>query len=205
MDPLSITTSVTALLGATTLVIQYLIDVREGGKERRKLEEEVTGLLIFLQSLRASALENEADADWFKGYQKLVLPGGALEQLYAEIAKLSSKIKPAESGLKGLRQQLSWNFEKAEVYRTIDRIARLKTDVDLILGQDHFALSLQIRSDGQVVKDGVFSLKEAHHGNCSFFSSWCSLLIKDWVHLQATEQFSFCVLWDLIQQRLTGW
>ena len=159
MDPLSISASITALLGLATAVLKALVDIKDSDKERRGLEREVINLLSFLQTLRSHVERAEVDQACSQSTRMLSEPTGTLEQMHDEIGVLLSLVKQSDGRRKVIASRVTWPFDRLNAYRSIDKINRLKADVSLALGQDHFNLSLQIRNDGLITKDSVQSLR----------------------------------------------
>lgn len=137
MDPLSLTVSITTLIGATTQVLSYLNDVKTASKERAKLASEATNLLALLTSLRYKAEEVEQERNqWYENIRSLL--GGAngpLDQFRSALEELAGKLAPA-TGLKKFSRTLTWTLDKKECIDILDKIERLKTLVGLALQED---------------------------------------------------------------------
>lgn len=52
MDPLSISASIIALLQAVSVVLQFLYDVKNAGRERSTFAQEIHRLSLLLQQLK---------------------------------------------------------------------------------------------------------------------------------------------------------
>lgn len=63
MDPLSLTVSITALIGTTLKVLNYLNDAKHAKKERAELESQTANLLSFLFNLKSRSEEVEDTRD----------------------------------------------------------------------------------------------------------------------------------------------
>jgi hypothetical protein len=63
MDPLSLTVSITALIGTTLKVLSYLNDAKHVKNERAELESETANLLPLLFNLKSRSEEAEDARD----------------------------------------------------------------------------------------------------------------------------------------------
>jgi hypothetical protein len=137
MDPLSLTVSITALLGTTAQIIQYRNDIRDASKEKRALASEAANLLGLLTALKYRAEEAEQSQDpWYTGIQGLGGEGGPLEQFRKLLEKLAAKLEPL-SGIRKAGKTFLWTLDKAEINNILARIERLKTLIDIALNKDH--------------------------------------------------------------------
>jgi hypothetical protein len=110
MDPLSLTASITALLGTTAQIIQYLNDVKDASKEKRSLASEAASLLGFLTDLKYRAEEAEQTRDpWYTGIRVLRGENGPLEQFRNSLEELTTKLKPL-SGYRKLNDTRTGSF-----------------------------------------------------------------------------------------------
>jgi hypothetical protein len=136
MDPLSLTASITALLGTTAQVIQYLNDVKDASKEKRSLASEAASLLGLLTDLKYRAEEAEQTRDpWYTGIRVLGGENGPLEQFRNSLEELAAKLKPL-SGYRKAGKSLLWTFDKTEINNILARIERLKTLIGFALSKD---------------------------------------------------------------------
>jgi hypothetical protein len=102
MDPLSLTASITALLGTTAQIIQYLNDVKDASKEKRSLASEAASLLGFLTDLKYRAEEAEQTRDpWYTGIRVLRGENGPLEQFRNSLEELTTKLTTSALDLAG--------------------------------------------------------------------------------------------------------
>ncbi|KAF6790310.1 hypothetical protein CMUS01_16285 [Colletotrichum musicola] len=132
-DPLSITTGIVALIQVKGKAISFLKDVKEGGKERMKLRDELRGVMCLLEMLKDRVDEPESDdalepaAIAFMG-----VPEGSLERMKGLMEEIVSKLAP-ESGLRKLAMPLKWPFDKKDILELFVMIERIKSHFTLVL------------------------------------------------------------------------
>ena len=135
MDPLSITASISALLGLSSTVITYLNDVRGASADRGRILSEiasVNSIFFILQDLADQ--QNDTSSLTF---QSLNLPKGPLDQFRMALERLSSGLAPPATPLKKLGNAVTWHFKKGEIEEILSSIERLKTLLTLVRQQDH--------------------------------------------------------------------
>jgi hypothetical protein len=136
MDPLSLTSSITVLLGTTVQIIQYLNEVKDASKEKRSLASEAANLVGLLTELRYRAVEAEQTRDpWYTGIQVLGGENGPLEQLGNSLRELAAKLIPL-SGYRKAAKSLLWPFDKTEINNILPRIERVKALIGFALSGD---------------------------------------------------------------------
>ena len=149
MDPVTITTSIVALIGATQKVLSicrnYAAAVKGADRELPRIIEEVESLRDVLQGLERLAKQaKDADPAAVSQLPQLRLfctpETGTFALCLSEIQALELKlIPPRWSGKSGskrskLIQALGWPFKKASVKETFENIGRLKATLSLDLG-----------------------------------------------------------------------
>ncbi|MCJ1380180.1 hypothetical protein MMC17_003283 [Xylographa soralifera] len=160
MDPLSLTITVVGLIQATSVVVQYIYDFKDAGKERSKLAQEVIGLSLLLQQLEARLHDALAGDPWFEGCLSLATPDGTISQLTQVVKELQLKLSP-ETGLKRLGQKLTWSISKTDLDKMLTQIERLKSQINITLNQDQFQISKAIERTGKETSEGVQALQDA--------------------------------------------
>jgi hypothetical protein len=136
MDPLSLTASITALLGATARIIQYLNDIKGASKEKRSLALEAASLLGLLTDLKYRAEEAEQTHDpWYASIRVLGSENGPLEQFRNSLEELAAKLNPS-SGYRKAGRSLLWTFDKIDINNILARIERLKALISVALSRD---------------------------------------------------------------------
>ncbi|KAF1807997.1 hypothetical protein P152DRAFT_259009 [Eremomyces bilateralis CBS 781.70] len=126
MEPLSVTTSVTAILQLTCKFIQYLSDVKDAPKECQQCMLEASNLLNLLINLHCRLEYGQAGDPWFTAVLALNVAGGPCDQFKQALEQLQSKIE-IQNGTQMSKKRLLWKFSKAEVASTLARMERLKS------------------------------------------------------------------------------
>lgn len=137
MDPLSISASITALLGLTSTVIQYLNGVKGASEDRRRILSELASINGILFILQDQADQAKHDDQWSSTLQSLSVPEGPLDQFRRALERLSSKLAPPATGLKKLGKAIIWPFQKEEVKEILSSIERQKALFNLARQNDH--------------------------------------------------------------------
>ncbi|KAF2175434.1 hypothetical protein K469DRAFT_647119, partial [Zopfia rhizophila CBS 207.26] len=157
MDPITaigFAANIVQIIDAVVKVVGYLNDVKDAPKDRARLARESTSLLAFLTDFRYKVEESSTDDPWFSSIRLLAAPGGPLEQFRDEMDELARKLKP-QSGLRKFGKALVWTLDKNDINNIISRIERLKALVSISRQEDHFKLSLEIKSDLNDLRHGV--------------------------------------------------
>ncbi|KAL1385276.1 hypothetical protein HDK64DRAFT_256614 [Phyllosticta capitalensis] len=143
-DPLSITTGIITLIGATAKAIEYVKDVKSGGKERTKLRDELRSVTCLLEMLHDRVEEqDESDNDESlrpAAVASLAGPDGPLDRMRATMEDIVAKLAP-QAGFRKLAQPLQWPFDKKDILELLATIERLKSHFTLVLQNDLVALS----------------------------------------------------------------
>ena len=169
MEPLSITTSIIAILKVTTRVLSFLNNLKNASKELSSLAIEATNLCSLLTQLRFRLDDEDAKSNqaWYTCVRSLNICNGpldqykeALEKVVAKCSKLSSE--SSKEPYNKLRQGLRWTFSKEETAGILSKIERLKSLVAVALEMDHFKLSQAINLELDTVVDD--NLPRLHQG-----------------------------------------
>lgn len=138
-DPLSIATSLLGLIQVTAKATEYVKDVKDGGKERMKLRDELRNVTCLLEMLHDRVEEQHGsdseDALKPAAIASLAGPDGPLESMKATMEDIVSKLAP-QAGLRRLAQPFKWPFDKKDVLELFATIERLKTHFTLVLQND---------------------------------------------------------------------
>jgi Cdc6-like AAA superfamily ATPase len=157
LDVVSAVASLLTLIQATSQVVEFLSDLKDGGRERMRLLAEVTNFCCALDNLKellesnlsSSGIDNKTDEKWTKGVGPLLLRDGLLEQCNGVVSSLEKRLA-SKDGTARLIQHLRWPFSKAEVLQAVEHLHRLQTTINNVLGQVNISLSQQIRHDGGI-------------------------------------------------------
>ncbi|WYZ35404.1 hypothetical protein EsH8_X_000051 [Colletotrichum jinshuiense] len=143
-DPLSIATGLIALIQVTAKATEYLKDVKDGGKERTKLRDELRGVTCLLEMIH-DRVEEQSESDNEDGLKPAAIallagPDGPLERMKATMEEVVSKLAP-QAGLRRLAQPFRWPFEKKDILELFGTIERLKSHFTLVLQSDILTIS----------------------------------------------------------------
>ena len=136
MDPLSVTTSVIAVLRLTGEVIGYLNDVKDAPNECQQCAIEASNLQNLLINLRYRLEQGHTGDPWFTAVRSLNVENGHLDQYKQALEQLQSRVDVG-NGAQKIKRRLVWKFSKAEVAGILARMERLKTLVSIALEMDH--------------------------------------------------------------------
>lgn len=159
MDPLSLSTSIIAVLQLTGKFLSYLNDVQHATRDQTQLAVEASNIYSLLVSLRFRVEQSNGHEAWFTAVRSLGSENGPLDQLKAALDLLASRAESSH-GIKKLGKQLLWKFEKSEMGDTLDRIERIKTLVSLALSDDLFSLSRAMNKELNAVAEGVAEIND---------------------------------------------
>ena len=160
IDPLSISASIIALLQATSVVLQFLYNVKNAGRERCTFAQEIHRLSLLLQQLEIRLRDAPAGDPWFQVCLSLAAPEGTLTQLARVVDELKLKLTP-ETGFNKLGQKLTWTFTKTDCDRILAQIERLKSHITIVLNQDQFQICQEIWKIGKETNKGVQAIQDA--------------------------------------------
>lgn len=160
MDPLSIVglaSSIAQLADAAFKIVKVLDMIKEGGKERRKLCNEITLIWITLRNLETqfAPLRAEEDGDWIKPIDSLAEPNGVFDQLRLTLDEVWEKLTKSDSKRGQMMQTLRWPLDQSYVERLVGRIEHLKTSIIIVEGQASIALAQEMRDNVSSVKEIV--------------------------------------------------
>lgn len=160
MDPLSaigLVSSVVQIADASFKIMRLLDTMKDGGKDRRRLSDEITVLWMTLRNLETqfAPLSAEQNGAWMKPLDSLAEPGGVFEQLKTALDDVWDKLTTSDSKIGKAMQTLRWPLTQSYVDRTIAHIERLKSSVAMVEGQASIALAQEMRDDVANVKKTV--------------------------------------------------
>ncbi|KAI0479411.1 hypothetical protein GGR56DRAFT_376865 [Xylariaceae sp. FL0804] len=141
MDP---TASIIAIVDKAWVIVKYLRGVKQGSQERRILALEVSGVHAVTANLQAHLSREGWDSDtpWTRSIRPLLSKDGVLDQLRSTLVQIADKLAVNPGArLARTAQALKWPFEKKEVQDLVDRIQRLKSDINQALTQANLEIS----------------------------------------------------------------
>lgn len=136
MDPLSITAGIFAVLQLTSIVIEYLDNIKDASTDRARFALEASNLYNLLVTLRFRLEEGSSNEPWYAAVRALGVENGPLDQYKHALEQLRTKITSG-SGIRKMGNALLWKFIKEEVTNILSRMERLKTLVQIALEMDH--------------------------------------------------------------------
>jgi hypothetical protein len=94
MDLLSVAASITALAEAAAKLVEYLHDVKDGGKQRLRLSAEVSALWLVLESVKEQVEQwpQNPKSGTRKYIELLVQTNGPLQQSTAMLDQLTANV-----------------------------------------------------------------------------------------------------------------
>lgn len=138
-DPLSITTGIIALIQVTAKATTYLKEVKDGGKDRTKLRDELRSLTCLLEMLKDRVEEQDEpesdDAIKPAAITFMGGPDGPLERMKYLMEQVVWKLAP-EAGLRKLALPFKWPFDKKDILELFGAIERVKSHFTLVLQND---------------------------------------------------------------------
>ncbi|KAI1841262.1 hypothetical protein JX266_012574 [Neoarthrinium moseri] len=150
------TASLIAIVNLSWSLVKYIKDVKDGGKERKELREELIALYEVFEDLKSEFEYHESgEADgWSKPIKPLFKYGGPVDQLKAVLEELTGAIITPSQRAELVGRKLKWPFQKADIEKLLGRLRSLKGTISLTLTR----ASLEI---GHNIKTGVQQVHSA--------------------------------------------
>ncbi|KAJ0274757.1 hypothetical protein COL940_009153 [Colletotrichum noveboracense] len=177
-DPLSIATGLIALIQVATQATEYLKDVKDGGRERTKLRDELRSVICLLEMLHdrvedQGESENEDDLKP-AAMAALAGPDGPLERMKATMEDIVSKLAP-QAGFRKLAQPTISKLTSEKVHQVgrqledMDLEARVQEAEKILCwitgaGKTRLALAKHIRADPKLQDDIITSIAQSAQG-----------------------------------------
>lgn len=136
MDPISITTSLVALISLAKNVAQYLKEIKGGSDDRVRLREEIRSTMCLIEMLKDRVDDADSLSKDLASIRSLKFRGGPLEQLENALRQLIEKLAP-NGRLQRLSRTLLWPLSKEEVNDLISVIERQKAAFTLAIQNDN--------------------------------------------------------------------
>ena len=163
MEPLSISASLTALLGLSASVIKYVRSIKGASSERQCLLRELShlrGILSTLQEHADDISEGDDDAQWASTARCLSANDGPIKQFRELLEMLLTKLETT-GRTKKIIGAIAWPFVRDEVNQILESLERFKTYFALSLEQDHIALSKCIRKEVSDIRGLLVDLQSS--------------------------------------------
>lgn len=201
MDPISAIANIIQIAEGTFRVVGYLKSVKDGGRARQSLLEEVTLVWLLLKGLRdqIAPLANGIDERTIDALKPLFEePGGVLWKIKKEVKFLETKLVRGSNKTRQFLTTINWPFNESQVYRTIDIIRSLRGVISTVLAECSFEVSCDIRKDIAAVKSIAES---AHMRNVLGWLSTCNFRQKQAEIVDLTDNAS----WVLDTPEFRSW
>lgn len=160
-DPLSVTTSIIAVLQLSSTVLRYLVDAKDASADRKSLIREISSTSGILSTLNETVDDARvSNKTWSTTIRSLEDLDGPLSVLTTTLKQLATALKGSASatGIKKAANSLRWPFKQSEVEKILRVIERQKSTLSLALENDHIALSREIYNNTEVIRDNVAGL-----------------------------------------------
>jgi hypothetical protein len=143
MDPVTaigLIASVGQLINAAANLVGYIIDVKDGPKDKARLALECASLVALLTEFRYEIEDLNLKDLRLASIQLLAEESGPLKQLTYTVKELVERLRPASRAGRIVKAVI-WPIEKRDVDNTLARIERLKTLISLHRQGDHLYVS----------------------------------------------------------------
>lgn len=145
MDPVSLTTSIIAIVQATSTIVRFINDVQDSRQDRINLRNELSGASFSLQMLHERIDQEQSclgggDHSWLSSVLMLGMSMGPLEQFKDVLDQLEKVLATADEKpqtLKRIGKALSWLFQKSDVDKYLKILERQKSMFYLALQNDN--------------------------------------------------------------------
>ncbi|KAK8052485.1 hypothetical protein PG993_003870 [Apiospora rasikravindrae] len=149
------TSSLIAIVDLSFKVIKYMNDVRDGGKERSELHQEVLTVYDIFWNIKSDFESPSLDetTPWSEAIKPLFKPNGTIEQLKQVLVQIAAKITIAPQHTPaGVIKKLKWPFEKSEVQRILSRLRSYKDTISVALNRANLQLGIKTKEDVQFMR-----------------------------------------------------
>ncbi|KAI3326000.1 ankyrin [Xylariaceae sp. AK1471] len=153
------TASLIAIVDLAFKVIKYMNDVREGGKERSQLHQQVLTVYDLLWNLKSEFESHDFDEGntWSKPINVLFKPGGTVDQLKLILEQVASKLVLPSRGFEGVVKKIKWPFDKPEVQRILSRLRSLTDSISIALGRANLQVGVDTNKEVKFLRHAIES------------------------------------------------
>lgn len=153
------TANLIAIVDLAFKVIKYMNDVREGGKERSELHQEVLTVYDLLWNLKYDFESHDLDEEtsWSKPIKPLFKPGGIVDQVKLVLEQVASKLVFPSHSLKGTFKKVKWPFDKPEVQRILGRLRSLTDGISIALNRANLQVGVDTNKDVKFLRHALNS------------------------------------------------
>jgi hypothetical protein len=135
-DPLSVISSITAILQLAGKVVKFLSDVKDASTTCNRILVEIGSLNGLLSSIKGLLDEAETGEVWSATARSLGASNGPLAQFKLALEQVATRIEPIIRSRKAGRAFV-WPFRKDEVMDILHTLERQKTLFIFALQNDH--------------------------------------------------------------------
>ena len=153
--------SVEAIAQGAFKIISLINTIKDGGKQRLQLLNEINSLWMVLKLVEANfeSEEDELGEAWLRTICVLSDEDGVFARIFDVLGTLKTRLE-AQAGLRQAVQYFRWPFDKKEVEGLVNQLARLKNDLNLALTSTSATVIREIHNDTNIVKHAVSSVEE---------------------------------------------
>lgn len=151
LDVVSAVASLATLIEVTSQLVEFLSDLKDGDRDRRKLLAEVASLCCALENLKellesdsaSFKIDNKTEEESMREVRSLALLERLLEQYNGITSSIKKQLALKEGKARAI-QHLRWPFSKADVLQAVEELHRLQATVNNILSWINISLPYQI-------------------------------------------------------------
>lgn len=125
-----------AILDLTPKIAGYIRDAKDASKECHQFAIGATELSSLLTKIHFRRVDDADDKPWFAAIKKLEAQDGPLHQYYQALKELHATVAPVD-GAPELTRRLMWKWRVKNITKLLVRLERLKSLVNIALGDDH--------------------------------------------------------------------
>lgn len=146
------TASLIAIVDLSLKIMEYLKEVRDGGKERSDLHKEALNVYDIFCSLKFDFDSHNINEDtpWSRAIKPLFKVGGPISQLQTVLGEITAKIIFPQNN--AVIKKLKWPFQRAEAQILVGRLQSFKQTISVALSRANLQLGLDTNADVKYVR-----------------------------------------------------
>lgn len=145
MEAVGVVASILNLMDAAYGLCEIILDIKDGGKERMKLLNEVTNLCCILDTLKERFDESGTQGPALSA--NLSKTDGPIQQCLDVIVSLKKNLMSSKNAARCFAQRLKWNFDKREVLEAVEQLHRIQATIMQAVQQEMLTVVQQIQYD----------------------------------------------------------
>ncbi|MCJ1413979.1 hypothetical protein MMC32_000304 [Xylographa parallela] len=178
MDPISALTIATTAIGFIDnlkTIVDWIQDTRHARKDHQQWLGDLEALIVLFETLRrrAEAAKGSESELWFRGFFEALKDkdgeiaisrddddsiklGGLFGRLQDRVEALNERLQ-IKHGWRGIKQRVGHSSDKGDIRNDFEDVRALKADLDSIMQNDQFTLSLNMKRqlDALLATQGV--------------------------------------------------